>query len=71
VLKGGVYMAFAMAAFVSNDTLLKLLSDELPVGTLLRILPNHACATGAQHERYRVLGEAGRVEETWERFSGW
>jgi len=34
---------------------------ELPVGTLLRILPNHACATGAQHERYRVLGEAGRV----------
>lgn len=44
---------------------------ELPVGTLLRILPNHACATGAQHERYRVLGAAGRVEETWERFSGW
>jgi drug/metabolite transporter (DMT)-like permease len=35
VLKGGVYMAFAMAAFVSNDTLLKLLSDELPVGTLI------------------------------------
>jgi D-serine deaminase-like pyridoxal phosphate-dependent protein len=44
---------------------------DLPVGTLLRILPNHACATGAQHERYRVLGPAGRVEETWERFSGW
>jgi D-serine deaminase-like pyridoxal phosphate-dependent protein len=43
----------------------------LPVGTLLRILPNHACATGAQHERYRVLGAAGRVDETWERFSGW
>jgi D-serine deaminase-like pyridoxal phosphate-dependent protein len=43
----------------------------LPVGTLLRILPNHACATGAQHERYQVLGEAGRVEAAWERFSGW
>ena len=43
----------------------------LPVGTLLRILPNHACATGAQHERYRVLGETGGVVETWERFSGW
>jgi D-serine deaminase-like pyridoxal phosphate-dependent protein len=44
---------------------------DLPVGTLLRILPNHACATAAQHGRYQVLGEAGRVEETWERFSGW
>jgi drug/metabolite transporter (DMT)-like permease len=34
-LKGGLYMAIAMAAFVSNDTLLKLLSHELPVGTLI------------------------------------
>jgi len=44
---------------------------ELPVGTLLRILPNHACATGAQHGRYQVLGKTGRVEAAWERFSGW
>jgi D-serine deaminase-like pyridoxal phosphate-dependent protein len=43
----------------------------LPVGTRLRILPNHACATAAQHERYRVLGPGGEVEGTWERFSGW
>ena len=28
-------MAIAMAAFVSNDTLMKLLSSELPVGTLI------------------------------------
>ena len=28
---------------------------DLPVGTLLRILPNHACATGAQHDDYHVL----------------
>jgi D-serine deaminase-like pyridoxal phosphate-dependent protein len=43
---------------------------ELPVGTLLRILPNHACATAAQHESYRALrGEA--VTATWPRFSGW
>jgi D-serine deaminase-like pyridoxal phosphate-dependent protein len=43
----------------------------LPVGALLRILPNHACATAAQHERYRVLGADGRIAGTWERFSGW
>jgi D-serine deaminase-like pyridoxal phosphate-dependent protein len=44
---------------------------EIPVGTLLRILPNHACATAAQHERYAVLDESGRIAAAWERFSGW
>ncbi len=44
---------------------------ELPVGSLLRILPNHACATAAQYDCYRVLGGGGRVEATWNRFSGW
>jgi drug/metabolite transporter (DMT)-like permease len=34
-LKSGVYMAIAMASFVSNDTLMKLLSAELSVGTLI------------------------------------
>jgi D-serine deaminase-like pyridoxal phosphate-dependent protein len=43
----------------------------LPVGMLLRILPNHACATAAQHPRYQVLGARGRIEANWERFSGW
>ncbi|HAR16173.1 MAG TPA: alanine racemase, partial [Bradyrhizobium sp.] len=27
----------------------------LPVGAKVRILPNHACATGAQHDRYHVV----------------
>ncbi|HPU52695.1 MAG TPA: alanine racemase [Burkholderiaceae bacterium] len=44
---------------------------HLPVGTMLRILPNHACATGAQHERYRVLDGSGAVTREWERFGGW
>ena len=44
----------------------------LPVGTRLRILPNHACATGAQHGRYHlVAGRETAVEALWERFSGW
>ena len=42
----------------------------LPVGTRLRILPNHACATAAQHERYHVL-RGGSVEALWPRFNGW
>ena len=44
---------------------------ELPVGTRVRILPNHACATAAQYDRYRVLDGTDRIEATWARFSGW
>ncbi|MGZ5067760.1 MAG: alanine racemase [Usitatibacter sp.] len=45
-------------------------ASRYPVGALLRILPNHACATAAQHAEYHVLREGVPVE-TWERFSGW
>ena len=31
---------------------------KLPVGTLLRILPNHACATAVQFERYELVDGA-------------
>ncbi|KJC42952.1 alanine racemase [Bradyrhizobium sp. LTSP885] len=43
----------------------------LPLGTRLRILPNHACATGAQHDRYHVIGAGSDVVREWERFRGW
>ena len=44
---------------------------HLPVGTRLRILPNHACATGAQHAGYHVVQHRTAVSACWERFSGW
>lgn len=43
----------------------------IPVGSRVRILPNHACATATQFDRYHVLDEADRVTDTWQRFSGW
>lgn len=45
---------------------------ELPVGTRVRVYPNHACATVAQHERYAVF-PTGSAEVTaeWEIFRGW
>ena len=46
------------------------LASELPVGTRLRILPNHACATGAQHGCYQALDSNGLLTE-WPRFQGW
>ena len=46
------------------------IATRLPVGTRLRILPNHACATGAQFPEYHALTETGDLT-TWERFHGW
>lgn len=43
----------------------------LPVGTLLRILPNHACATAAQHGSYTVVAGGIDVKAQWTRFGGW
>lgn len=45
---------------------------NLPIGARVRILPNHACATGAQHDRYHVVRSGGReVVATWPRVRGW
>jgi len=45
---------------------------NLPIGTRLRILPNHACSTGAQHDRYHVVRSGSEaIEAEWPRFSGW
>ncbi|WP_257165552.1 DSD1 family PLP-dependent enzyme [Bradyrhizobium sp. SRS-191] len=44
---------------------------DLPLGSRVRILPNHACATGAQHDRYHVLDASGRVGAVWSRINGW
>jgi D-serine deaminase-like pyridoxal phosphate-dependent protein len=44
---------------------------DLPVGTLLRILPNHACATAAQHRQYHVIPAQGGPLQIWPRFGGW
>ncbi|MDB5809914.1 MAG: alanine racemase [Betaproteobacteria bacterium] len=44
---------------------------QYPVGTLLRVLPNHACATAAQHDRYYVVDGGTAITAVWPRFSGW
>ncbi|HVQ30030.1 MAG TPA: DSD1 family PLP-dependent enzyme, partial [Vicinamibacteria bacterium] len=44
---------------------------RFPVGTKFRILPNHACATGAQHSLYHVLDGDERIVGEWPRVSGW
>ena len=46
------------------------IASRFPVGSQLRILPNHACATGAQFPAYQAVDAAGAVTE-WPRFYGW
>ncbi len=43
---------------------------EFPIGTQLRVLPNHACATAAMHQHYVVLTATGE-REVWPRILGW
>lgn len=46
------------------------LEQRFPVGSRLRVLPNHACATGAQHAQYAWVDGAD-VRAHWPRFGGW
>jgi len=60
-------LARADADAASNDANLEA---RFPVGTRLRILPNHACATGAQFPEYHAQEPGGDVA-VWSRFHGW
>ncbi len=44
--------------------------ERLPIGSVVRILPNHACLTCAAYTSYDVLRE-GVLTEEWPRTSGW
>lgn len=50
---------------------------DLPIGTRLRMLPHHACATAEQHREYKVIDGGGTVDAlppiqaTWPRERGW
>ena len=42
----------------------------VPVGTRLRILPNHSCLTAAMYGEYHVL-DGGKVVDRWKPVRGW
>jgi D-serine deaminase-like pyridoxal phosphate-dependent protein len=45
---------------------------RLPIGTLLRILPNHACATAGQFGGYHIVaGMQPEILDCWPRVTGW
>jgi D-serine deaminase-like pyridoxal phosphate-dependent protein len=44
---------------------------RFPLGSRVKILPNHACATAAAYERYYVTEGSDEITGTWERVNGW
>ena len=49
--------------------------DDLPIGTRLRVYPNHVCMTAAMYEKYYVIdsdnGNGREVIAVWPRINGW
>ncbi|MCH7938027.1 MAG: alanine racemase [Proteobacteria bacterium] len=50
--------------------------DDLPVGSKVRVLPNHVCMTAAAYDAYHVIdsdqgGGGTEVIATWGRCNGW
>lgn len=45
--------------------------DRFPIGSKVRILPNHACATAAAYDRYFVTDGSETIIDVWNRINGW
>jgi D-serine deaminase-like pyridoxal phosphate-dependent protein len=45
--------------------------DRLPIGTKVRVFPNHVCMTAAAYDRSLVVDGGTEVSDTWGRVSGW
>ncbi len=46
--------------------------NDFPIGSQLRILPNHACITAAAYPGYHIISsETGDVSAYWPRHNGW
>jgi D-serine deaminase-like pyridoxal phosphate-dependent protein len=49
----------------------KISFENFKVGSMLRVLPNHACATAAMFDRYHVTDGSVEVIDAWHRINGW
>lgn len=45
--------------------------EDFPIGSQLRILPNHACITAAAYDQYQVIDKKGVIQKTYDRCNGW
>jgi D-serine deaminase-like pyridoxal phosphate-dependent protein len=45
--------------------------DSFEIGSMVRVLPNHACATAAMYDRYYVTDGSTEISDVWHRVNGW
>ncbi len=45
--------------------------DEYPIGSRVRVFPNHACIMTAQYDDYQVVDGGDEIIHTWHRVNGW
>jgi len=45
--------------------------EHLPIGTKIRIVPNHICMTAAMYGDYLVVDGSDLIVDIWERTNGW
>ncbi len=43
----------------------------LPIGGLVRMVPNHICVTAAMYGQYHLIGADGQIDGAWSRTNGW
>jgi len=53
------------------DAISPLPFDSFPVGSRVRVLPNHSCMTAAMYDRYVVTDGGTEVVDVWDRVNGW
>ena len=49
--------------------------EDFPIGTRLRVFPNHVCMTAAMYDCYHVvdsdIGDGTEIVAIWPRVNGW
>ena len=45
--------------------------EKLPIGSKVRIMPNHVCMTAAMYGNYLVVDGTEAIVDVWERTNGW
>jgi D-serine deaminase-like pyridoxal phosphate-dependent protein len=45
--------------------------DRLPIGSQVRVFPNHVCMTAAMYDAYQVIDGGQDVIASWSRINGW
>jgi len=46
------------------------MDSPLPVGTRVRVIPNHSCLTAAMYDHYHVI-DRGKIADEWRPVRGW